>query len=430
MGTAQTHSLSKSSFQSLSSLKSPYQGPFIIREKQTFLVKELLFLEEISFSSTKALYDQLIKAPSPYILSIKEYFIEKSEAYCANSYSLSVLLAPYKRDLGSELKLRKARGQSFRKDEVLSILYSVLRGLQHLQTIRSDYSHNALDLCNIVMKESGSVQIIEASLCQSLNSLTFSNDFRAIACVLLKISRMELEFFSEDNPTVLSELCDSELKDLASALLQGGKPLSFYVDSVRALIKQQRNKENYVSFGEQCASSSQIRKETYADGSSYEGETHKSQRNGMGTYTFSRGGWYTGGWYNGKMQGTGVLYYPNGEKAYEGGWEQDHFEGEGQLFNENSGWEQGTGVDFRQLDSENNKKLWTSFKGNFKKDLKEGQGTWNFSGGEKFIGIFEKDQANGEGTFVFEDGRHLKGVWRGNKLVSEEIIENNSEILL
>ena len=50
----------------------------------------------------------------------------------------------------------------------------------------------------------------------------------------------------------------------------------------------------------------------------YEGYKVGKHRHGFGTFYYNEGGKYCGEWFKNKMQGRGVLYYPNGKLAYEG----------------------------------------------------------------------------------------------------------------
>lgn len=41
-------------------------------------------------------------------------------------------------------------------------------------------------------------------------------------------------------------------------------------------------------------------------------------RNGQGEFVYKEGSKFQGNWLDNKMHGFGILYYPNGQKAYEG----------------------------------------------------------------------------------------------------------------
>ena len=66
------------------------------------------------------------------------------------------------------------------------------------------------------------------------------------------------------------------------------------------------------------------------DGSSYEEEMKRGNREGMGNFKYADGASYTEEWKNDKREGTGVLVFPDGA-VYEGGWENDLIHGKGAL---------------------------------------------------------------------------------------------------
>lgn len=57
-------------------------------------------------------------------------------------------------------------------------------------------------------------------------------------------------------------------------------------------------------------------------------------RHGKGVFYYNEGGKYIGEWKENKMNGKGVLYYPNNEIAYDGEWKDDQLWGRGTLYNE------------------------------------------------------------------------------------------------
>ena len=107
MGQTQTFTSAKANFQSMTSVKSSYKGPFVIKEKQTYVLKEMTFIDQSVFLKVKSTIDHLIQNKNVYILPIKEYWIEETELYCLNSYHISVLMEQYKRDLEAEIRIRK-----------------------------------------------------------------------------------------------------------------------------------------------------------------------------------------------------------------------------------------------------------------------------------------------------------------------------------
>lgn len=52
----------------------------------------------------------------------------------------------------------------------------------------------------------------------------------------------------------------------------------------------------------------------YEDGSQYEGQLIKNQREGLGVYTFAEGEIFAGTWSQDFMTGKGYYYFINGER--------------------------------------------------------------------------------------------------------------------
>ena len=53
--------------------------------------------------------------------------------------------------------------------------------------------------------------------------------------------------------------------------------------------------------------------------------------------------------------------------------------------------------------------------GEWKKDMKHGQGTYTFSNGNKYVGLFKDNKKNGQGTFTFSDGEIYFGEYKEDK---------------
>jgi hypothetical protein len=155
-------------------------------------------------------------------------------------------------------------------------------------------------------------------------------------------------------------------------------------------------------------------RETYEDGSLYEGDKCGGYRHGRGKFFYCDGGLYEGDWELGRMDGYGVLYYPNGKRAYEGEWSNDKFNGRGVVYNESPS-NFVTEVNYYDLDSVED--FWVRYEGEFADDNKEGLGTIYFANAEKYTGTFKNDLAHGKGTFFKSDGTIVTGEWLENKLV-------------
>jgi len=48
-----------------------------------------------------------------------------------------------------------------------------------------------------------------------------------------------------------------------------------------------------------------------------------------------------------------------------------------------------------------------------------GQGTYTWASGSKYVGEFMNDMMHGQGTFTYADGRIEKGLWENNKYLGE-----------
>ena len=49
--------------------------------------------------------------------------------------------------------------------------------------------------------------------------------------------------------------------------------------------------------------------------------------------------------------------------------------------------------------------------------LKEGNGTYTSSQGDKYEGQWMNDQLNGQGSYTAADGTRLNGAWRNNRFI-------------
>lgn len=97
-------------------------------------------------------------------------------------------------------------------------------------------------------------------------------------------------------------------------------------------------------------------------------------------------GLYDGNWKNNKMNGFGILYYGNGNKAYEGNWQDDNFHGKGILYNDDAEQLADT---FDYTNFNNLKNYWSRYEGLFMNDDKYGEGILYLTNNEKYVGQFE-----------------------------------------
>ncbi|CAI5458854.1 unnamed protein product [Closterium sp. Yama58-4] len=150
---------------------------------------------------------------------------------------------------------------------------------------------------------------------------------------------------------------------------------------------------------------------TWADGSVYEGEWVKGQKNGQGMFLWPSGARYQGEWKKGQMQGVGTYWgadgsfytgnwaagikhglgrkiYPNGD-SYEGFWSWGAAEGPGRYK-----WRNGN-----------------EYFGEWKAGTMSGFGAFAWASGDRFEGEWEGGYEHGPGTFVWADGSRYEGTW-------------------
>ncbi len=134
---------------------------------------------------------------------------------------------------------------------------------------------------------------------------------------------------------------------------------------------------------EQCAMQSD-------DGSSYQGECLKGERDGFGTYLWPSGNRYEGHWLNGKRHGKGRLMYSSGA-VYEGEYRAGHEHGRGKMR-----WPNGA-----------------SYEGAYEAGKFHGKGVYTSAGGNRFEGRFERGSMTQAGTCTMKGGEEYAGPCRG-----------------
>ncbi|MCB0661157.1 MAG: caspase family protein [Saprospiraceae bacterium] len=205
----------------------------------------------------------------------------------------------------------------------------------------------------------------------------------------------------------------------------------------------------------------------YHNGDSYTGAWKNSLPNGVGTYTFSSGERYEGDFKNGQFDGQGTMSYDDGSK-YIGTWKKNEKDGLGTVVYANGKkklgvWENGkmreeqmpaqeTAVanqpvaqpDRNQSNTTlENQSVTTGYErdcnseycrdgqgtyiyadgskyiGEFKYGYPEGKGTVFYSNGDKYEGAWANHAPNGPGVIYFASGKARGGLWRNGKMVGE-----------
>jgi hypothetical protein len=101
---------------------------------------------------------------------------------------------------------------------------------------------------------------------------------------------------------------------------------------------------------------------------------------------------YKGEWKNEKLNGLGVMTYPDGHK-YVGEWKNGKYNGQGTSTYPDGG----------------------KYVGKFNDGKKNGQGTYTHPDGQKYVGRWKDDKRNGQGTFTYPDGTKGIGEFREDK---------------
>ena len=149
----------------------------------------------------------------------------------------------------------------------------------------------------------------------------------------------------------------------------------------------------------------------------YEGNFINGKWEGQGKYIWENGNYYIGQFKNDLKHGKGIMYYKNGNIAYDGDFINGKFEGYGKYY-----WKDGD-----------------LYIGQFKNDLKHGKGIIYYKNGKiAYEGDFTNGKFEGNGKYIdendnyyigqFKEGkRHGKGIeyYKNGKIMYEGNFINN-----
>ena len=122
---------------------------------------------------------------------------------------------------------------------------------------------------------------------------------------------------------------------------------------------------------------------------------------GVGIFTLATGDMYNGYWIEGKKNGFGMFKDKSG--LYAGNWKDDMRNGDGKIFLNNG----------------------KTFEGKFLNNKKEGEGTWYYTNGDKFVGKFKDGLKNGYGIDFLSEGQGIRGNHVNNLRVGKTEVHLN-----
>lgn len=162
--------------------------------------------------------------------------------------------------------------------------------------------------------------------------------------------------------------------------------------------------------GQDNFNSNKYRTIAYSDGTTYTGEFLGNLKHGFGRYTWDNYDFYEGAWALGKRSGKGVMKYVHGD-AYFGNWKDDMMNDYG-VYKwmispcTNNGDEPAHGLD----------RMYDVYSGSWKKNMREGKGSFEMSNGDVYSGDWEKDEFSGRGEMKFANGDYYEGEYRSNMM--------------
>ena len=115
---------------------------------------------------------------------------------------------------------------------------------------------------------------------------------------------------------------------------------------------------------------------------------------------------HVGEWKNGKSNGQGTWYSPDGIVMYFGGYKEGMFHGIGTQFL--------PGI--------------FKYEGEYKYGKRHGQGIMTYFNGGTYVGEFKDGERNGQGTITYPNGRKYVGEWKDGGFWNGTIYDKNRNI--
>ncbi len=113
---------------------------------------------------------------------------------------------------------------------------------------------------------------------------------------------------------------------------------------------------------------------------------------------------YAGNWEMGVRAGRGTFWNGRG-KLYIGQWRNDKRHGQGSYFFNLVEWRENQRSEFWLRENTEN------YSGEFFEDFYQGQGTYRWPGGQKYVGGFFANDKHGPGIYYYVTGTERKQLW-------------------
>lgn len=144
--------------------------------------------------------------------------------------------------------------------------------------------------------------------------------------------------------------------------------------------------------------------------SGYIGEFSNGKYNGFGTLVSDDGSKYIGQFKNGDYHGTGKLLYEDGNK-YVGEFKKGNRHGKGKMIAKDG--TETSGTYYNNFLEDNIKTKDSRCSG----DCENGQGTYTWDNGDKYIGQWRDGKRHGKGKYIFKNKGLLYGMFENDKFI-------------
>lgn len=150
------------------------------------------------------------------------------------------------------------------------------------------------------------------------------------------------------------------------------------------------------------SSTKEHRRHTFKTGATYDGQWIGNTRSGFGVQRWADGASFEGQWKEDRANGGGVFQHSNLD-VYVGEWRNNVAHGCGTY------WHQGPHTGGHSSPR-------TTYEGDFRDDLQDGNGVEIWAEGSRFEGQFSRGKKHGYGVYVWPDGSCYSGRWHANQI--------------